>query len=227
MFIKSVTGENGKTVFVTVEDELSGGHEQFCVSARLWQKLSGDVRPLMPVDESLYIKLKEAADRTAALREASRMIGYGEKSRRDILKKLRTKQIDKDAAEWAVDVLEKNGYINEDGACRRIAESAVATKHYGRRRVLEYLLSHGYDREAAESAVDGIDAADYSAALEYNIAHKFPDIKEYDIKEKQKAYAALMRLGFSPDEIADAIRGYARGTRGERGFFEKKPGKKL
>ncbi len=136
------------------------------------------------------------------------MIGSGEKSKREIARRLRRRGIGDEAADWAAKMLEKNGYLNEDDSCERIAESAVHTKHYGRRRVLDYLLSHGYGRDAATRAVDGIDSEEYRAALMYNISHKYPHAADCDIKERQKIVASLMRLGFSGGEIGDAIREY-------------------
>ena len=207
MFIKSITGgEKGSSVCVTLADEHTGGIERLFISQKLWALISDGIGALTPVDEPLYDKLRSAADKTSALREASRMIGYGEKSKREIERRLSSKKIPTDAAKWAVAMLEKNGYLDEESSCARIAESAVASKHYGRRRVLEYLLTHGYEKSAAAAAVEEIPDESYRAALEHNIDHKFPDIAQYDLKERQKATAALMRLGFSGGEIADAIR---------------------
>ena len=204
MIIKSITGEDGATVCVTVAGDESGEKERFFISKKLWQ--SGVYSAGDSVTEEIYDRLKTASERTSALREASRAVGYGEKSTREIERRLKSKKLPDDAVKWAVDVLRKNGYINEDESCARIAESAVTTKHYGRRRVLDYLLSHGYERKSAESAVNAIPEEEYRAALMYNIEHKFPDIAGYDIKERQKAVASLVRLGFTVGEITDAIR---------------------
>lgn len=206
VFIKSITGEGGATVCVTIVDERSGGTERFFISSKLWKSLSADVAESTEADEHIYDSLKTASERTSALREASRAIGYGEKSEREIGRRLKAKKLPDAAVKWAVEVLKKNGYIDEERSCAKIAESAVSSKHYGRRRVFDYLLSHGYERSSAESAVAAIPEEDYRAALIYNIEHKFPDIADCDIKERQKAIAALMRLGFSGGEISDAIR---------------------
>lgn len=211
MFIRSITvGERG-AVCVTLADENTGGQERLVISSKLWESMNrrfASLAPLSPVDEEIYDRLKSGAEKTSAIREASRMIGSGEKSRREIVRRLKRRGISEDAADWAARVLEKNGYLDENGSCERIAESAVHTKHYGRRRVLDYLLSHGYGRDAATRAVDGIDSEEYRAALMYNISHKYPHAADCDIKERQKIVASLMRLGFSGSEIGEAIREY-------------------
>lgn len=211
MFIRSITvGEHG-AVCVTLADESTGGQERMVISSKLWESMNSrfsSLSPLSPVDEEIYDALKCGAERTSALREASRMIGSGEKSKREIARRLRRRGISEDAADWAAAVLEKNGYLDENGSCERIAESAVHTKHYGRRRVLDYLLSHGFGRDAATRAADGIDDDDYRAALMYIISHKYPHAADCDYKERQKITASLMRLGFSAGEIGGAIREY-------------------
>ena len=204
MTIKSITGEGGATVCVTVCGDGNGEKERFFISKKLWQ--SGVYSAGDSVTEETYDRLKTTSERTSALREASRAIGYGEKSVRELERKLRGKNLPEDAVKWAIAVLRKNGYIDEDSACARIAESAVSSKHYGRRRVLDYLLSHGYDRASAESAVNAIPEESYRAALMYNIEHKFPAIAEFDIQDRQKAVASLVRLGFTPSEIMDAVK---------------------
>lgn len=213
MYLKSVTGGNGTgTVCVTVADERSGGIEKLFISSKIWSSLEIAPDASSPVDEETYALIRSAADRTSALREASRMIGSGEKSRNEIRRRLRSKKIPDDAADYAVKVLEKNGYIDDVSSCARLAEAMVSSKHYGKRRVLEYLLSHGYDRQAAVDAVSSVPPEEYSSALQYNILHKYPGVAEADMKEKQKITAGLVRLGFSYSEAEDGIREYIRNT---------------
>lgn len=205
MFIRSITDGSQGAVCVTLADEETGGCERLIISSKLWNAAKGSLELLSEVGEEEYDRLKSAAEKTSALRSSSRMIGFGEKSKRDIKRRLRAQGIGDDAADWAVRVLEKNGYLNEADSCARIAQSAVASKHYGRRRVLDYLLSHGYDRDAATSAADSIPDEEYRAALRYNLEHKFPHAAESDYKERQKMMASLARLGFSSGEIGDAL----------------------
>jgi len=208
MFVKSIIIPERGSVAVTVADENSGGAEHFFVSRGLWQKLVAEtpIEELDPVDSELYDRIAMSAEKTSALKEGSRIIGNADRSESEVARRLKQKGFSTEATEYAVAVLKKHGYLDEDEICVRVAELQLRSKHYGRRRILTYLLSHGYKSEAAEAAVDSIPDEDYADALWYNIKKKFPNISEMDRAEQQKAIASLMRLGFSAGEIFDAIK---------------------
>ena len=208
MFVKSIIIPERGSVAVTVADENSGGAEHFFVSRGLWQKLSEELglSELDPVDNDTYDRIALSAEMTSALKEGSRIIGNADRSESEVARRLKQKGFSPEATEYAVTVLKKHGYLDEDEICVRIAELQLRSKHYGRRRILTYLLSHGYKSEAAEAAVDSIPDEDYADALQYNIKKKFPNISGLDRAEQQKAIASLMRLGFSAGEIFDAIK---------------------
>ena len=208
MFVKTIIIPERGSVSVTLADENSGGAEHFFVSRGLWQKLSEELglNELDPVDSDTYDRIALSAEMTSALKEGSRIIGNADRSESDVSRRLKQKGFSTEATEYAVTVLKKHGYLDEDEICVRVAELQLRSKHYGRRRILTYLLSHGYKSEAAEAAVDSIPEEDYADALRYNIKKKFPNISGLDRQAQQKAIASLMRLGFSAGEIFDAIK---------------------
>lgn len=208
MFVKSIIIPERGSVAVTVADENSGGAEHFFVSRGLWQKLVAEtpIKELDPVDSDTYDRIAMSAEMTSALKEGSRIIGNADRSESEVARRLKQKGFSSTAVEYAVTVLKKHGYLDEDEICVRVAELQLRSKHYGRRRILTYLLSHGYKSEAAEAAVDSIPDEDYADALWYNIKKKFPNISGLDRAEQQKAIASLMRLGFGTGEIFDAIK---------------------
>jgi len=124
----------------------------------------------------------------------------------EVARKLKIKKFSDEAVKFALSVLKKNGYLDEASNCVRIAERELRSKHYGKRRILSYLLSHGYEREAAEDAVNRISDEEYRDALRYTVERKFPRIAEVDRDERQKAIASLMRLGFATSEILGVIK---------------------
>ena len=134
------------------------------------------------------------------------MLSSSDKSAKTLSRRLREKGFSESAAAHSLRLLTEKGYLNEDESCRSYAISAVRSKHYGRRRIVEYLVSHGYPTDAAKHAADGIPDEDYRDALVYNIEKKCPDLAELPRAEQQKKIAALVRLGFTPGEIFDAIR---------------------
>lgn len=215
MFVKSIADErrtSGKVTFVITSD-MGDGEECFTLSsgelARLESGLGYAVNKLDAVTEELYDALKSADERTRALLEAARILSFSEKSRRSLRQKLRLKGFSSEAADHAVNILTKKGYLNDEKACREIAGSLVRKKRFGKTRVVAYLASHGYDVSEAKNAAEEIESAEYLEALRYNIEKKFPDIEEMPREKRQKAVQSLLRLGFSSDEIIKEIKNRA------------------
>ena len=204
MFVHSILDGSEKTgtVDVTLSDE-AGHTETFTLSAGEWKRLNKitPVEQLMEADEDLYDRLHAAAERTITVREAAAILTSGDKSASAISRRLTQKGRSKEAAEYAVELLKKRGYLNEEDACRRIAEALVRSKHYGRRRVRDYLISHGYDTRTAEIAAEEIPDEEIREALTYHLTRKFRNYTELPIAERKKATASLMRLGFTYQEI--------------------------
>lgn len=204
MFVHSILDGSGKTgtVDVTLSDE-AGHTETFTLSAGEWKRLNKitPVEHLMEADEDLYDRLHAAAERTITVREAAAILTNGDKSASAIMRKLTQKGRSKEAAEYAVELLKKRGYLNEEDACRRIADALVRSKHYGRRRVRDYLISHGYDVKTAENAAEEIPDEEIREALTYHLTRKFRNYTELPMAERKKATASLMRLGFTYQEI--------------------------
>ena len=207
MFVKSIITPERGNVVVTLGGE-GGGEERFFISRALWQRFaeSGGVSETDPVNEETYNKIALMAEKTSALKEGSRIIGGADRSTTEVARKLKAKKFSDEAVKFALSVLKKNGYLDEEANCVRIAERELRSKHYGKRRILSYLLSHGYGSEAAEGAVNGIPDEDYRDALRYTVERKFPRIAEADRSEQQKAIASLMRLGFEISDILGVIK---------------------
>lgn len=219
MFIKSIIDliEKSGTVMITAANSFGSGEEIFTLSASEWRRLCKAVGRTPAEDdevtEELYDALKSADERTSCLMTAARMLSSSDKSARSIEQKLKAKKFSGEAIGNTIALLKKKGYLNEDEACRNYAVSAVRSKHYGRRRIIEYLISHGYPTEAAKNAADEIPDEDYRDALRYNIEKKCPDIGDIPGSECQKKIAALTRLGFSIGEILDEIKEIRKNNR--------------
>lgn len=211
MFIKSVIddrGLSGKVTFVAAND-MGSGEELFVLSAGEVSRLPFPLDEGSEVDENIYDTLKAASERTGALTEAARILSIGQRSRRTLLYKLKTKGYSPEAAEHAVKILEKKGYLNDNKACRDTAEMLLKTKHYGRQRIVSYLVSHGFSACDAREAAGELDENELHDALIYNIERKFPDIEEMPRDKQQKAVQSLIRLGFSAGEIIKEVKNRA------------------
>lgn len=210
MFLKTIldrTEKSGSVTLVLANDE-GTGEEVVTLSTGEWKRMT-KADPLGETDEiteERYDAIHAAAERTAAVREGARLLASSDHSAADVRKKLRYKGFSEESARYAAAFLEKKGFLNDAEACVRYAESALRTKQYGRRRILDTLIAHGYGREEAKAAVDGLPEEEIREALRKQIGKKFPDFAEFDREKKQKAVQALLRLGFSPDEIREELK---------------------
>ena len=216
MYIKSVIPEKD-SVFVAVAPDSGTGEEIFALSPGEWKRLDRSLggeegRPYLaagqPVDEGIYNALRSAAERTKAVRDAASLLSASEKSRSELLRRLKERGHAPEAAEHAVALLEKKGLLDDAAACRRYAGSAVSRRRVGRARIEAELLARGYSREDARSAADSVPEEEIRAALLWQIRHNAPALLDpaADRRERQKAAAALVRKGFSPDEIRAALK---------------------
>ena len=220
MFIKKIILHQNSVSIAVADENTPTADELFLLSLGEWKRVNRalgydpDAEMMLtegtPVDESIYDAVRLAAEKTGALRLAARMLENSDQSTSALLRKLEAKGFSPEASESAVSLLEKRGYLNDADACRNYAESAVRTKHYGRQRIYAYLISHGYARDAAREAVDALPDEQIHDALLWQISRKFPELAKdpagIDRAQKQKAVQALMRLGFSTEEILSAFR---------------------
>ena len=177
MFIKTImdsSGENG-SVTVIIANESGSGEECLVLSLgaykRMLKQLGMRIAELDEVTEELYDALHVYAEQTAALREGARILTSGDKSAKEIVRKLAGKGFSRESAEYAVEFLREKGYLSEESACLRIAEAAVRSKHYGKRRVLEYLLSRFLSGNSQLSTLNPEHWAGMKAAMAYLELH--------------------------------------------------------
>lgn len=163
-----------------------------------------------PVDEGIYDALRAAHGRTAAVRDAGRLLAFSDRSRAALVRRLTERGHSREDALYAADFLEKKGLLDDGEACRRYAQSAVRSKHVGPLRIAAYLMSRGFSAEDAKAAAGSVDPEDYREALLWQIRKKCPALLdspgELDAEERGKAMAALMRQGFSADGILTLLR---------------------
>lgn len=207
MILQKIFRKDG-IIHITIADETDISHtEELRISESGWRVYSEkySTNESDEIGESEYDLLHELSERTEAVLTAARILSGGDKSARELLTKL-CRNYSKKSAEYAVRLMKKRGYINEEEQCRRIAEDAVKHKHHGAARIRAELISRGYDSKIATDAVHMIPDEDYTAALIYCIEKKFPYIGDAEQNEIKKAVSALMRLGFSYGDIADEIK---------------------
>ena len=196
-------------VFVTIAGE--GGEEEKCLSPNRWKRLTRQMgwqtppTAPFPITADFYDMLVYESDVTAAIRCAARIQSQSPKSKQELIRKLREKGIKGEPAEEAVAFLVQKGYLNEREQAYTFAENALIRKHYGKRRISAALLAHGYESETIRDVLAQIPEDLTEEALRVTLKRKYNPFPT-DPKERQKAFASLMRIGFTGGEIQAAVR---------------------
>ncbi|MBQ7670737.1 MAG: RecX family transcriptional regulator [Clostridia bacterium] len=186
---------------VTVESA-DGMTEKYSVAKEFFKPLGIEDGDLIG-DEELFA-LSHASDLTAAVSKALDALSYSSMSRRALTDKLRFKyKFSRSLAEDAADYVVKRHYIDETSQAKRIADVAVRTKFWGRRRISAYLVSKGYPANVADDAARSVKGEEYRAALLKVIDKKAGG--SLDEAEYKKLVSALIRLGHDPSDVRTAL----------------------
>ena len=93
------------------------------------------------------------------------------------------------------------GYINEEESAKLLASDMAIKKLYGPRRIKSALYEKGFSKDICEIAVDSLNV-DFSKILAKRISKMRVKPDFSDEKERKKAIASFMRLGFSYDDLS-------------------------
>jgi regulatory protein len=157
------------------------------------------------LDDEELASLREYSRRFGAKERALRLLEKRQMSRRELIKKLIEKGEDENSAEYAAELMERIGAIND-----REYAGAVARHYtrmgYGAGRVRQELMRRGIDRELWAEAID--EAPENSGKLDALLERKLRNTDFSDRKEVKKATDMLLRRGFSWSEIKEALGRY-------------------
>lgn len=153
-----------------------------------------------------YERALRAARLHEALRRGLSSLAYGACSSGRLIQKLRAKGIGREFAEEAVRILLSEGYLSDEDNAVREAEKCVS-KGWGKRRILSDLCQKGYSKEAVSAALCALEdgETDFVALCAEQMTRRLRDLPKTP-EEKQKLFAAMMRLGYANDEIREAYR---------------------
>jgi regulatory protein len=174
------------------------------VSDPLWittsELLRFDLHAGMDLPEPLVVQLKKSAGASDAKARGAEMAGRQMLSKHDLkarlVKRGATQQDACDAADW----LEELGAV-DDPAFAALLARHYGTQGYGRKRVEQELYRRGIPRSLWEAAMAELPPAD-----ECIRAFLKKKIRTGDDKERKRLSDALLRRGFSWQEIRSVLR---------------------
>lgn len=152
------------------------------------------------LDEDEVEELQTASKRAITRDRAVEMLSRRAYSHAEIQKKLIDKGEDEDTARYCADWLEERGLIDDESYAEAVARH-YAAKGYGAGRVRAELSRRGISRELWDGAVDAM--PEDTAKIDKFIASRLKDTNDRD--EIRRVSQALMRRGYSWDDIRDAL----------------------
>ena len=143
---------------------------------------------------------------TLATVKAVSMLAYTDRTAKKLGEQLRKKGFSREATDAAVGFCVEKRYIREEEQLARLMALLCEKKLYGIRRIRNEVYQKGFPKETLDAVwEDTLCALDFEEALDKRM-QKLKKSAFSTPKEKQKTYAALMRYGFSSDEIAHAYK---------------------
>ena len=154
---------------------------------------------------------REAIIRQSRLKQAKDliidMLGRRMMSEMEIRRKLQAKKIQADAADAAIQDLQRVGLINDREFAERFSRDQIQRNGVGRSRLQRDLMQRGIERDLITTTLDRIFAETDEKALAVALLHKrgFGIELRDDMKRRQRAYALLIRRGFDNETAQDAL----------------------
>lgn len=200
----SVTDEaplgNGTSRLVLGNGENS---RNFIISTRLLKQYGFEKgRKISDDDMDLLDELEEI---TKAIKKGLDLLTYSDMPKSALVRKLRIRGFNEDAAHSAASMLEEMGYIDEPAHALRVARGA-SRQFYGPLAISDKLRSKGFEKKYIRLAMQALEAeTDFVENLRIYTEQKgvTEDIfSKTDPKLRQKACASLLRRGFTYEQIS-------------------------
>ena len=205
----------GDWVRVTVR--VAGDVDPFAQEGETVKRMTRSIRLLTALYPELGIQvgkslsdeqiqaLIEAGETSRAIVCGESSLAYGDRSARRLEQKLLAKGFSPDTSRRAVDYLKSCGWIKEQSAAMRQAEQDVK-KRWGLSRIRNDLYAKGFERAAMEEALEVLadGDVDFVANCQAVIEKKYGGVPQ-ESKARQSMRAALVRLGYSSEEIRKAM----------------------
>ena len=154
------------------------------------------------VDEDFLSDIKMQAEQRKARERAYYLLEHRDHSKKELYDKL-LKSVSPQVAAQTVKLMEEQGFLDDEAYAQKLLDYYMSTKNWGARRAYCEMLKKGIDKEIASAALEEI-KVDYVEKILGVIEKKYYYCLD-DYKSQQKAIAALLRLGFSYDDIKLAI----------------------
>ena len=205
--INPVSGGEETELYTEISNEDNLERNKFIVSAEMFFELGLSLNAELPIDISRekYDEIIDLSEKNSAIKKGIYILSFSDNTKKGLAKKLVSKGFSRHSAEYASYFLAEAGYINEESSAELLARDMAEKKLYGPKRIAVALCEKGFSKEAIDKVSNEF-FVDFSAICRKRI-EKMGGLSIFSDKdEKKKAVAALLRYGFSYDDIKDAIK---------------------
>ena len=162
------------------------------------------------VGQTVNVNELQALARAEELRRARdsalHFLGYRDRSRQEVRRRLAQKGYDPELVEETLQALDRSGLVNDAEFSRSWVRARTGSRPMGRSRIAAELRQKGVERELIDEALAPVDPeAELGLALAVG-RRKVEQLRREDIRTaRQKLGAALMRRGFSWEVSSKAL----------------------
>ena len=205
--IKSVS-ESPAGISVSIRIGTADKNEtvEYLISREFWHW--GRLQSGAAITEEEYLGMDRSATLSRAIARMKGILSYSGVSRRTLIHKLKGYDFSEEICEYAADYAVEHGMVRENLQVEHAIDTYLRRKYWGRRRIVAELSAKGYPREVIENALAEIPEEEFMHALHVILVRKYGEIPA-DPQEKQKMILSLLRMGYSGNEIKDALASFA------------------
>ena len=167
--------------------------------------LQSGLKPGDQVSDQELFELIQASDARRAQEKALYLLEYRNYSKRELTEKIARTEASREAAQAAAGRMEELGLIDDRRFGEDYARELFSRKGYGARRAAQELRRKGLDQELVQELVEKYGSPEQSGEnIRRVLEKKYPGWRE-DEKVRRRAFAALQRLGYSYQEVREAM----------------------
>ena len=167
--------------------------------------LQSGLKPGDQVSDQELFELIQASDARRAQEKALYLLEYRNYSKRELTEKIARTAASREAAQAAAGRMEELGLIDDRRFGEDYARELFSRKGYGARRAAQELRRKGLDQELVQELVEKYGSPEQSEEnIRRVLEKKYPGWRE-DEKVRRRAFAALQRLGYSYQEVREAM----------------------
>lgn len=167
--------------------------------------LQSGLKPGDQVSDQELFELIQASDARRAQEKALYLLEYRNYSKWELTEKIARTAASREAAQAAAGRMEELGLIDDRRFGEDYARELFSRKGYGARRAAQELRRKGLDQELVQELVEKYGSPEQSGEnIRRVLEKKYPGWRE-DEKVRRRAFAALQRLGYSYQEVREAM----------------------